>query len=153
MEWKGLMKYVFAILLSISSFSAFAIPNSVRCHGENVLIGASKSGTVTFTFTPFKAVWSASNGNSKSLFDQAEIVCGVNIARMSTKPTCDSSDTSGDGYFKHHLTCDTQYETNLKWFAKGEVTINENNKSGRFECRTKFGTEGSIVIDLRDCDL
>jgi len=144
-----LKKSLIVIILIFISFSTWALPSQVVCKAENISDNIDKFGSVVFTFEPLTAVWTGRSGLPKKIFDQ-NIICGRDISNTSVKPGCYFEDIS-DSDLRYTLTCDTQYQNGIQWFAKGGLVVSEITKNGRFECRTKYGSNYFVVLNLTAC--
>lgn len=141
---------IFVFILCSFATSAFANPTTITCNGENILDPINKIGVVKFQFNPFVVTWISDNNQIKTLFNQ-EVICGRNITNTEIKPTCEFQDKS-DAYLRYVLACDTKYENgDVVWFAKGGITISNVTSNGRFECRTKYGNNYTVVVNLTSC--
>lgn len=143
-------KLTLFVLLTVATAASWGLPSQIVCKAENTLDPVSKFGNVTFSFEPLTASWVGADGRSKKLFDQ-NIICGRDISNTPVKLSCLFEDKS-DSYLRYNLSCDTHYPSGTtQWFARGGLAVSDVTKNGRFECRTKYGSNMSVILNLTSC--
>ncbi|MEK2689198.1 hypothetical protein [Bdellovibrio sp. GT3] len=133
------MKNLFlALAMVLVSSTAFSAPEMIRCK--------SQKGDVLFNFYPLSASWVHADGTTTEFLRYGNI-CNQDVEKVNPKPNCRVEDISEDHYMIQTLAC--QHEG--QWFADAFVEVSNISKEGRFQCKTKFGSQADINLNLSEC--
>ncbi|UYL08555.1 hypothetical protein B9G69_016040 [Bdellovibrio sp. SKB1291214] len=128
----------FAVTAAASTLMAASAPDVAVCD--------SQQGKVEFTFAPLSASWVQADGTTTPFLKYGTI-CNQDVSEMNPKPNCRVKDESADHYWINTIECQSEGQ----FYAEGFVEISQISKDGRFQCKTKFGAQADIKLDLTNC--
>lgn len=137
-----------ALAGAFASGPNFAIDRWV-CNAEDVL-HANNRGLVTVIEDPLHVTSNFNDTDVRIDFGSGN-VCGM---PPPIKTVCHTTNRSNRDAVQVDLACEYVAEGGeTTWSARGSLTIRKMTGLGRFECRSRAGLAGSVILNFSNCRL